>query len=133
MTPEFIKNNLVTDLIMSKDNFEILVNHLLRVKDKRLKQIGKDLDYQVNPQVVFEVTRGDSNDVYDKTIVKGNYREVEAYVKSQFSKYGKTRMEDLGSDSIGFGILNRHGDYDFYVEAVEIEDYSDIEIDLGVE
>lgn len=68
----------------------------------------------------WEVIEGDYNDVYKKIIIHTTAKEIEIEVRDYFSK--DALIEDLGSDSIGYGILNRNGQYDYYVEAREIEE-----------
>lgn len=68
------------------------------------------------------ITEGDYNDIYDRSVISGTAKEIEKYVLSKFNRKYKRRIEDLGSDSIGYGILNKDGQYDYYVEAREIEE-----------
>lgn len=70
----------------------------------------------------WEITEGDYNDLYGRENMSGTAKEIEKYVLSKFNPRYKRRIEDLGTDSIGYGILNKDGTCDYYVEAREVEE-----------
>lgn len=80
----------------------------------------------------FDVTEGDYNDVYRRFYLKGTEEQVEKFVRDEFDGFDEDEIEDLGSDSIGLGVMQKGNDpqgYQYYVEAQEVDkaDYFDLD------
>lgn len=70
---------------------------------------------------IWEVTEGDFNDVFGKTVLKGNTNQIDEYLKSQFSDEGKEKMESI--DNIGYAVY-----YDEEIDPETNEPYEDQEV-----
>jgi hypothetical protein len=84
----------------------------------------------INDVKIWQLTEGDFNDVYNRKIVRATGKEIDQLLRAYFTK--DAELDDMATDGIGYGILNSQGQYDYYVEAIEIENtYNEkIEIDL---
>lgn len=81
-------------------------------------------------EVIYaEVTEGDFNDVYDRHRVKGTWDQIEAYVKSFFSKEGLEVAEEIGTgDGYGLEILQEVPDE---IEDWDMENHTSITVRKG--
>ena len=91
----------------------------------------------LNQEIKFyDFVEGDYNDVYSRKYLKGTEQQIEKYIMQQFKDkdYHETQIEDLGSDSIGFGVYFSYDnhpdeiDLEYYVEARELFDITQQEI-----
>ena len=72
----------------------------------------------------YDFTEGDYNDVYSRKYLKGTEEQVEKYIKDKFSEEGKTKMEDLGTCGIGYGVMiegEYSPGYEYYAEAQHLD------------
>lgn len=76
---------------------------------------------------IFEVVEGDFNDVYSRKTIRATYEQIEKYVLDQFNDDPKIqeRIQDLGMDSIGYGIW-----YENEIDPDTGEEYEDQELRL---
>jgi|SRR5688572_25105714 len=95
---------------------------------------------------IYEVVEGDFNDVFSRQTIRATEEQIEKYIKDQFSDVGKEKMQDLGTDSIGYGVYyeddldlsGENSEYSelrlqYYIEDVNIDrDYDNAEIDLDL-
>ncbi len=101
--------------------------------------------HDMNQIKVFEVTEGDYNDVFSRTIIKATGKQIDKYCLNQFAD--DDNIEDLPSN-IGYCIYfdpdpeideeDQEIRIEYYIEAEELEDYNinqygEIEIDLTSE
>lgn len=95
---------------------------------------------------IYEFTSGDFNDVFERKTIRATESQMEKYVKDQFSSEGWEKAQDMGSDSICYGVFfedekdlsgqeleQQELRLEFYVEAINMDrDYDNADIDLDL-